>query len=450
MKKNSFTKLVGFALVAALTFAGCGSGSTIKDDISFGPDPGPSPTITPIPSGFLADVDQVNIPVAPSVSQALTNPTGSATVEWAGEIKQVVVDGFNLENNGRLLIATDEGFVPVVDEATSTQAVLNRPFQVISYVDNDDVFPDALFISAGAGQNNPNDGRIVRVTNFQQNAGVFSATFDEIASGTNPAFMTIVENVSNRDYVYFTEYASNPNGLVSRIPVDQPVGPPVAGDVVARGFTFPAGIDHNGTTLVIAEAVGGLNGQIYTLPLSAPIPDPGFQDGSTQLKRVAANGSDPAFVQPFVVRDDRNNGIYVSEGGTVPLPGGVFPQPIAQQGKVRFISDESAASDTPVAQLVVNQLNPVAFVDAIDSELDGTTALLFCEQIANGGRVFRALVDTANVSVIPVGDLTLTDTAGAANTPFFVRILSESVPAFFAMFNPDLPNQGIFRFYSAD
>jgi len=146
-------------------------------------------------------------------------------------------------------------------------------------------------------------------------------------------------------------------------------------------------------------------------------------------------------VRPLEVVYDGNNGFFYTEGGAIQAQTG--PAALGPgQGRVRFITRTGST-----ATIVNDGLTNAAGIDAIDSNDDGTSAVLFSEAIVSTGRVLRRLVNTNNIdnTVTPTG----TDTG--INNPLFVGIADEDDPLLFAVINY-IGGQanGIFRSYSGN
>ena len=482
MKKQSLIKLAGLALAATLVFAGCGSngdgavlggggngvgatggGGTTAATTGFGITGGSqtggfggtgggsagsaftgsgsssagNTGTTGGNGGFLG-------PVAPTdVRTGLNNPTAFTSITIGGNLRTVILDGFNLGiNQGRLLVIDQTGnidpqnggfpLIPVTAANTSPLgAELTSPFDMIQDLDG------RLYISVGFDV--ANEGKIIRVDGFQQSGNTITANFTDITAARtppplNPAFMTFVGNINGNDYIYYSQYSTGPAGLVSRVAVDGSENTDIVNNI-----TFPAGIDHDGTRLAICDQITGGLGQVLLAPLVAN--PPAVVDAGS-LTVVAPAQGEQAITRPFDVDYDGNNGFFFTEGASIDPPGFVGPTPTGQgNGTVRFISD-----GTSIAQLVSNGLTNCGVVDAADPDNDGTASVLFSEsaQANSGGRISRRQVATNNVTLTPPS---VVDTG--VNNALFVAIGDEDAPVLGAAINYfGAQANGIFRVYA--
>jgi len=389
-------------------------------------------------NGFLGSVGILDL------ETGLNNPTDFSAIVVNGTARFVVIDGFRQgANQGRLLISNGTDFVQVgANQGTDPNVGpdLDSPFAMVA-------LGNTLFISVGFGQTN--DGKIVRVDNFQQNGNAINATFTDITANftppINPAYMTIVSNVNAdgngpKDFIYFTQYSSNTGGanLVRRVSTDGTLS-----QIVVNNLNFPAGIDHDGVRLVVADAAGGAgsNGQVIKVPLTNVVTTPLNGSSGTDVTIVQPAQGEAPIVRPLEVVYDGNNGFFYTEGGAIQAQTG--PAALGPgQGRVRFITRTGST-----ATIVNDGLTNAAGIDAIDSNDDGTSAVLFSEAIVSTGRVLRRLVNTNNIdnTVTPTG----TDTG--INNPLFVGIADEDDPLLFAVINY-IGGQanGIFRSYSGN
>ena len=388
---------------------------------------------------------------------SLTNPTSFVSMNVNGSSRIFLLDGFrNGQSNGRLLAVSPNGATPLTPVQVTAAAGSDARFTVGSGAITSpfDIQTDGtnLYLSVGFGVNN--EGAIVRVSNLQQTGttgpitGVFEVISDDNGTtasvfSVNPCFMTLVGGLNGVDYVYWSEYsASTATGRVRRCRLDGTGGLP---QTVLEGLNFPAGLDHDGVNLVICDSAGAAgNGQVLRVPLLDPLPNPAPGVNSATVISVlnqGAPGAQQAIFRPFDVDYDGNNGFFYTEGGAIQAQTG--PAALGPgQGRVRFITRTGST-----ATIVNDGLTNAAGIDAIDSNDDGTSAVLFSEAIVSTGRVLRRLVNTNNIdnTVTPTG----TDTG--INNPLFVGIADEDDPLLFAVINY-IGGQanGIFRSYSGN
>ncbi|MCA9780055.1 MAG: hypothetical protein KC800_25185, partial [Candidatus Eremiobacteraeota bacterium] len=314
---------------------------------------------------------------------------------------------------------------------------LDSPFAIVST-------GTEIYISVGFGQTN--DGKIVRVNNFIQNGNAINATFTDITANftppVNPAYMTIVSNINAdgngpKDFIYFTQYSSNTGGanVVRRVSTDGTLS-----QIVVNNLNFPAGIDHDGVRFVVCDAAGGAgsNGQVIKFPITNVVSTPLNGSSGTDVTIVQPATGEAPIVRPLDVVYDGNNGFFYTEGGAIQAQSG--PSALGPaQGSVRFITRTGS-----VATVVNSGLTNAAGIDAVDSNDDGTAAVLFSESIISTGRILRRLVSTSNINNTTAP--TVADTG--INNPLFVAIADEDDPLLLAMINY-IGGQanGIFRSY---
>lgn len=473
MRKKTLRKLIGVALTATLALTGCGSGSgstgvlaggvgaavdgggggaaaaaggttgfgltggTITGGIGgtgggTGVTGGGGTTTTTggtTTGGTTGGSNSfLNVVQASIGAASLTNPTALAFGPVSGTDRTFVLQGFDLgANNGSLGVINQNGpFDPnngfpvqIVQAAAGSPvtSVLNNPFDVVRDA-------TSLYISVGFGQFG--NGAIIKVSNLTETAGVISGTFENLTATSvvpnNPAFLTLVTGLPGGDFVYWTEYTSAAGGgSVRRIRTD---GTGTA-ETIITNLNFPAGIDHDGTRLAVCENAGG--GTALGRMLTAPInPTTIPLDGATGVTEVTVNGTEQVINRPFDVNYDGRNGFFFTEGAAIDGPGGGLPGPAAQGvGAVRFIPRGQT-----VASLIANGLTRCAGIDAVDTNADGVTGVLFSESIESTGTIRRRLVDTANVTIA-----TAATVESGLFTPLGVAIVSESLPSFLACIN---------------
>ena len=486
MKKHSLIKLAGLFVAAALAFTGCDSGGSDPGVVlgggggtsvtgggttttttttggttgfgitggsltgAFGGTGGSSGTGSGGSSGgstgvtggtgtggngFLGSVGIVDL------ETGLNNPTDFNAVLIGGVPRFVIVDGFRQgANQGRLLASNGTDFVQVgANQGTDPNVGpdLDSPFAIVST-------GTEIYISVGFGQTN--DGKIVRVNNFVQNGNAINATFTDITANftppINPAYMTIVSNINAdgngpKDFIYFTQYSSNTGGanVVRRVSTDGTLS-----QIVVNNLNFPAGIDHDGVRFVVCDAAGGAgsNGQVIKFPITNVVSTPLNGSSGTDVTIVQPAQGEAPIVRPLDVVYDGNNGFFYTEGGAIQAQSG--PNPLGPgQGSVRFITRTGST-----ATVVNSGLTNAAGIDAIDSNDDGTSAVLFSEAIVSTGRVLRRLVSTNSINNTTAP--TVADTG--INNPLFVAIADEDDPLLLAMINY-IGGQanGIFRSY---
>ena len=391
-------------------------------------------------NGFLGSVQPLDL------ETGLNNPTDFSAIVVNGTARFVVLDGFRQgASQGRLLISNGTDFVQVgANQGTDPNVGpdLDSPFAMVA-------LGNTLFLSIGFGQTN--DGKIVRVDNFTQTATGVNATFTDITANftppVNPAYMTIVSGVNAdgngpKDFIYFTQYSSNTGGanVVRRVSTDGTLS-----QVVVNNLNFPAGIDHDGGRMVVCDAAGGAgsNGQVIKFQLTNVVTTPLNGSSGTDVTIVQPAAGEAPILRPLDVVYDGNNGFFFTEGGAIQAQTG--PGPLGPgQGRVRFLPSTPL---TAPATLVNDGLDAPAGIDAIDTNDDGTAAVLFSEARISTGRVLRRLVNTNNIdnTVSP----TVTDTG--INNPLFVGIADEDDPLVFAVINY-IGGQanGIFRSYSGN
>lgn len=501
MKKHSLIKLAGLVVAAALAFTGCGSGgsdgavlggngSTVTGGGgtttttgttgfgvtggsltgAFGGTGGSSGTggitggITGGTggntggstggNGFLGNVTPLTL------GTGLDNPTAFTFLDIGGTEVQVFATGYrNLATagSGRLRAVLEDGvtIVDITDRNTASPVSFSSPFDILYYNNRTPNTPadDAIFMTvgfaAGVGQ-----GAVIRVDNFSLVNNQIVADFEILpvptgaAPPVNPSFMVGV-SIGANDYVYFSESNTQPNGTIRRVNVN---GSGNGDGIIFTGLAIPTGIATNGSQLIICEGNGGVAGLVYAADLQTNAPAPGSAPGpntpNTPLREVIPTGDAETNInRPFMVVHDGENGFFLASGavfpGTPALAGG-FTSVGAANGRIRFISNASAATTTPEAQLVVGGLNNAACIDASDANDDGTAAVLFSDSLSGQGRVMRLLVNTNNIVPTNTPSVVQSD---STNVPFFVLIGNENLPVLLAMFNPFDSQQGIFRAY---
>ena len=231
-----------------------------------------------------------------------------------------------------------------------------------------------------------------------------------------------MNGVAGDDFVYWTEYSpAVTTGSLRRIRLDG-TGPI---DTLVNNLNFPAGIATDGASIAICETAG--SGGLGRM-LLAPINPTSTLNGDDELLQV---GPFDQITRPFDVAYDGNNGFFFTQGNAIqPVLQGA-PGPLAQGlGVVRFLPSSSVTSS-----IVFSGLTNAAGIDAIDSDGDGTSSVLFSESIALTGTVRRVEVDTSNpTDMVPTVDgIDLVET-GLFN-PLGVSIVSETVPTFDAVVN---------------
>ena len=394
------------------TTAGGGAAAGTTDGAAAGT------TGTPVINNFLDAT-------SPTVIRAsLDNPTVFTELVVGGVPRVFIVDGFQLgSNNGRVFSFDSSAGASVVQEilpnADSTaSAALTNPFDIVT--DGTD-----LFVSVGMGSFQ--EGGIIRISNITDTGGVLTGTFEDLTDTAvtpiNPAYMTLARQASGQTFLYWTEYAAaSGSGQVRRVPTDG--SGPV--EVIINNLNFPLGIDHNGIELAVCDTAGGGggNGRVILAPL-APA---GILDGQslTDVTLVEPAAGEIPIIRPFDIGFDFNNGFFFTEGAALPIP----TAPVATGpggGAVRFIPSNSAT-----ATIVNSGLTNVAGLDAVDSNGDGITSLLFSESIDSTGTVLKRIVDTnAIVQTLP------TTVDSGLFSPLTVGILGEFVPEVLTIINFD-------------
>ena len=370
---------------------------------------------------------------------SLTNPTSFVSMNVNGSSRIFLLDGFrNGQSNGRLLAVSPNGATPLTPVQVTAAAGSDARFTVGSGAITSpfDIQTDGtnLYLSVGFGVNN--EGAIVRVSNLQQTGttgpitGVFEVISDDNGTtasvfSVNPCFMTLVGGLNGVDYVYWSEYsASTATGRVRRCRLDGTGGLP---QTVLEGLNFPAGLDHDGVNLVICDSAGAAgNGQVLRVPLLDPLPNPAPGVNSATVISVlnqGAPGAQQAIFRPFDVDYDGNNGFFFTEGASltrdVSNPGPTGPG----VGAVRYLP-----SNSTVCRIVSNGLANPAGINAVDTNADGTSEVLFAEgaQTTNG-RILRRVVNTANVTNATPNEVEI-----GLLSPLMVGIVSNTQPSFFA------------------
>lgn len=474
MQKNSFMKLFGVALAATLAFSGCGSSSGGLTGVSPGGSgvaatggggttggttgttgfgltggtltfggsgtaggttttttggtttttTGTTTTTTGTTTGsttFLNPVTGTNF------RTGLNNPTAFTTVAVNGVAQVVLVDGFRFgQANGRVLMldqagtfnASTGGFpIKEIQRTTASpfKAALTNPFDVVSD-------GTSLYISAGFEASN--EGAIIKISNLTVTNGDIVGTWTDLTANVeiprNPAFMTLA-STSAGTFVYWTEYSSSAGGgRVRRIRTD---GTGTA-DVIINNLNFPAGIDHDGTRLAVCDSAGG-GSSLGRVIVANPNPATTLNGQSTDVTEITtANATDQAIRRPFDVKYDGRHGFFFTEGAALASISG--PTSAGQgNGAVRFIAQGST-----VAQRVSVGLTDCAGIDAVDTNNDGTSAVLFSESVASTGSLRRRLVNTSNVTLASP-----TTVETGLFSPLAVGIFSETIPSVAAVIN---------------
>lgn len=472
MQKNSFMKLLGVALAASLLLSGCdnggegvvatnvgGGGTTVTTGgggtsggvtgttgfgltggtLNLGGGSGGSgttitgggtttTTTTTTTGGSTGSSNFLNAINPVDFRTGLNNPTTVASVRVSGVSRAVIVDGFRLgQANGRVLVLDDSGtFDPATggfpilniqrSQASTFTGSLTSPFDVVS--DGNSLYVSAGFDAFG-------EGAIIKISNLTLANGTVTGTWQNLTQNSqlpnNPAFLTLV-GTSGGVYVYWTEYTSVAgNGRVRRIIGD---GSQPAEDVITT-LNFPAGLDHDGSSLVVCEAGGGGSslGRVIVAPLNATTTLNG-QNSNEVTEVTTATGEQP-IRRPFDVIFDGNNGFFFTEGAALSASGSAPGSSGQGNGAVRFM-----ASGQTSARLVSNGLDPCAGIDAFDADGDGTTAVVFSENMQSTGKVQRRLVDTGNVTLAAP-----TPVQTGLFSPLSVGLISETLPSVLAVIN---------------
>lgn len=509
MLKNSSIKILAFAVSAALAFGGCGgggddtnngqlgaTGTTTGGTAATGTTTGggatggttglgltgstvgfggsgsggssttsgggttttTATTTTTTTTGGTGNNTFLNPVTGTNFVNSLNNPTSFVTMNVNGNPRIFLLDGFRTQGagTGRLLAVDPNGATPLTPIQVTAANGSDSRFTVGlgSLISPFDIQTDGtnLYLSVGFGVSN--EGAILRVSNLQQTGtsgpitGVFEVISDDNGTtasvfSVNPCFMTLVGGLNGVDYVYWSEYsASTATGRVRRCRLDGTGGLP---QTVLEGLNFPAGLDHDGLNLVICNSAGGAgNGQVLRIPFQDPLPTPAPGVGSATVISVLNQGTpnaQQAIFRPFDVDYDGNNGFFFTEGAALTGSTGGNPGPTNQgAGAVRYLP-----SNSTVSRLVSNGLANPAGINAVDTDGDGTSEVLFAEgsQTTNG-RILRRVVDTANVSLAAPNEVEV-----GLLSPLMVGIVSNTNPSFFATvaFDGGVAN-GRMRFYS--
>lgn len=418
----------GFGLTGGtLNFGGSGSTGGTTTTTTTGTTSTTTGTTTTTTGGTTGGNSFLTALTGTNFRTGLNNPTSFASVNVSGVGRTAIVDGFRFTGpNGRLLILDETGTFdantggfPIIEvqrsaDSTFTDALTN-PFDIVSD-------GNSLYMSVGFEVSN--EGKIIKVSNLTQNGNTITGKFDELTSGTtppfNPAFLTLVSTASG-NFVYWTEYGSNINGQVRRIRTD---GTGTA-DVIVNNLNFPAGIDHDGSRLAICDSAGGGQslGRVILTAIE-PATTLNGQDPNDVTEVTPANASDQAIRRPFDVMAIGGRGFFFTEGAALASNSG----PISSgqgNGAVRFVASGSSS-----ASLVSNGLTNCAGIDAVDTNNDGTAAVLFSESIQSTGSLQRRLVDMTNVTL---ASPTAVETG--LFSPLTVGILSETIPSVAGVIN---------------
>lgn len=358
-------------------------------------------------------------PMADPVSiDSLNNPT---QIIRLGN-RAFFVQGFALgQANGRLMVAnvTTNGNTVTVSEPVAVVAEngspltesLSNPFGITT--DGTDIF-----ISQGI--NISPEARILRVSNISSTATP-TARFENLTDDNglilnNPAFL-LVANINGGEYVYWTEYGDINTGRVRRTLTNGSGST----ETVMNQLQFPAGLATDGSNLVVADSLGGANGQVVRVPLAFTGNTPRTPQSNDAT--VISPGTQQAVARPFEVQYDGSTGFFWTEGAAIETVNGVAATGQGS-GAVRYVANNSST-----ASLVSNGLTNAAGL-SVASVGNGQMGVLFSESIAINGRILRRVVDVNNVtSVAPsVVDIGL-------NRPLDVAIVSATTPVFAAVVN---------------